>query len=910
VEPGGTNGASNPRGDTEDRKLEASFSHEENWQRWGTYLPKRQWGTVREDYSADGDPWTYFPYDVARSRAYRWGEDGLLGWTDRECRLCFSTSLWNGQDSHLKERLFGLSNPEGNHGEDVKELYYYLDGVPSGSFAKALYKYPQRAFPYDDLIRSNAERGFGDSEYELIDTGVFDEDRYFDVQVEYAKHGVDDPLIRLTLTNKGPDPAPLWVLPTVTLRNDWSWDKDPLPGEFRPSLRRDEDQRATLAAQHATLGDFIFTVLDAGTADDDDVQVLLTENETNFAGLSGQRTMPGTFTKDAFNRYVVHREESAVRSSGTGTKAAFLFSTSLPSGATKTIHLRLVRSDSDSIGEMTATDADLCFDKRKCDADHFYAQRLPEHLTPEERLIARQAYAGLLWSKQFYHYVADRWLAGDATQPGLPESTLAGRNANWRHMFCRDVLSVPDKWEYPWFAAWDSAFHMIPMADIDPHFAKHQLTLLLREWYMHPNGQMAAYEYAFGDVNPPVHAWAALEVYRIDAAQHGGKGDTDFLERCFQKLLLNFTWWVNRQDAEGRNLFAGGFLGLDNIGVFDRSMPLNGIRLQQADGTAWMGFYCASMLKIALELAQHRSVYEDIASKFLEHYVTIVDALNHSEGSGLWDDEAGFYFDHLLLSTGETERVGIRSVVGLIPLFGIAVLHRQELERLKSFRSRLDWFLKHRPALARHITTAETGEAQHRGDLVLSLVPKDRLQPLLAHVFDEAEFLSDFGIRSLSRFHHEHPYTLELNGQKHEVRYLSAEGDSALFGGNSNWRGPIWMPMNKLLRDAMTQYGVAFGSKLLLEYPTGSGRYKSFAAIGHDLDRRMLALFQRDPCGRRPVHGKEPRYQEGHAWEDLLLFSEYFCGDSGRGIGASHQTGWTALIASTLRNMEAGSPSR
>jgi hypothetical protein len=885
----------------EKEKLSQANARTENWQRWGTYLPERQWGTVREDYSTDGNSWSYLTYEKSRYQAYRWGEDGLLGWTDRECRLCFSTSLWNGQDEHLKERLFGVSNPEGNHGEDVKELYYYLDAVPSGSYAHALYKYPQRQFPYADLLKTNAERGFTDSEYELLDTGVFDEERYFDMHVEYCKQGVDDILIRLTVINRGPEVAPIWLMPTLTFQNDWAWGNGSANVEAKPYLERIESSQATLGVHHKTLGAFTVCVLGEGK-NQSEVEVLLTENDTNEARLNGQPSVEGVFTKDAFDRYLVGGERLSVRTCGKGTKAAFLFRQSLAPGAKSTVYLRLASADVDTCQSMSEVKAEQCFERCKLDADAFYDACLPKHLTPDEKNIARQAYAGLLWSKQFYHYVADDWLEGNmaVTSPILRPFK---RNVGWQHLFCHDVLSMPDKWEYPWFAAWDSAFHMVSMVEIDPDFAKRQLLLLLREWYMHPNGQMASFEYAFSDVNPPVHAWAALEVYKSDAVQHGGVKDTDFLERCFQKLLLNFTWWVNREDAEGRNLFAGGFLGLDNIGVFDRSQLKAGTQLQQADGTAWMGFYCLSMLNIALELAQERTVYEDIASKFLEHYVQIVEALNHADGTGLWDDEVGFYFDRMSLPDGWRSSIKIRSIVGLIPLFGVTVLTRERLSRLTSFRERLDWFLTHRSSLARHISAAENPDPLCEGSLMLSLVPKDRLQPLLSHIFDPEEFLSEFGIRSMSRFHDAQPYMLDMNGEQHQVRYLSAESDSGLFGGNSNWRGPIWMPINRLLIDALQQYETAFGSQLHLEYPTGSGKSSSFGDIAHDLNQRMLALFRRDAGGRRPLHGEEPRYKAGGAWESLLLFPEYFCGDTGRGAGASHQTGWTSLIAGAISSL-------
>ncbi len=886
-----------PAGGAEQARLALALSHTENWQRWGTYLPERQWGTVREDYSADGNTWTSFPYEMAQFRAFRWGEDGLLGWTDRECRLCYSTTLWNGADPHLKERLFGLTNPEGNHGEDVKELFFYLDATPTGSYAKALYKYPQGAFPYADLRSENHRRGYEDTEYELLDTGAFHDNRYFDVQIEYAKQNVEDTLIRITVTNRGPDRAPLFVLPTVTLRNNWSWHTPDAEGQARPRLRNVEGPTPAVRASHATLGEFLFTSL---PADSPTAELLITENETNFSKMNGLSTPPEGPTKDAFDRFVVHGETSAVQNDGEGTKAAFLERLELDPGETRILRLRLVRADQGPVAEIDHAAFDACFAQRIAEADEFYSGCIPADVPDDDRNIARQAYAGLLWSKQFYYYVSDRWLRGDPGQPLPPEAHKTGRNADWKHLFCRDVLSVPDKWEYPWFAAWDSAFHMVPMADLDPAYAKHQLTLLLREWYMHPNGQIPAYEFAFGDANPPVHAWAALEVYRVDAARNGGKCDTEFLERCFQKLLLNFTWWVNRQGSDGQNLFAGGFLGLDNIGVFDRSMPINGTHVQQADGTAWMGFYCASMLNIALELAQTRSVYEDIASKFLEHYVAIVDALNHHQGDGLWDEETGFYFDRLFLSDGTAQSVAIRSIVGLIPLFGIAVLHREKLEKLTSFRGRLDWFLNNRPELARHIQPIENSDPEHDGDLYLSLLPRERLLRVLSRVLDEKEFLSDFGIRSLSRYHQDCPFTLDLDGTHYTVKYLSAEGDSSLFGGNSNWRGPLWMPINRLLRDALEQYGLAFGPGLQLEYPSGSGQTRNLHEIACDLDRRLLRIFRRDAEGARPVHSGEALYKDDPCWRDLVLFPEYFCGDTGRGLGASHQTGWTALIANTI----------
>ncbi len=889
----------------EDRRIALGVAREANWQRWGTYLPERQWGTVREDYSADGDSWASFPYEMGAYRAYRWGEDGLLGWTDRECRLCFSTSLWNGADEHLKERLFGLTNGEGNHGEDVKELYYYLDATPTGSYAKALYKYPQKAFPYDDLRATNKARGLKKHEYELLDTGIFKENRYFDVTIEYAKRDVEDMLIRITATNRAAVEARLVLLPTLTLRNKWSW---------RPQAEHDA-QRASMTdrgdhveVREATLGEFRFELCSAELGERKAApEIAFTDNETNFARWKGHKdgSPEGiAYTKDAFDRYVVHGEDEAVNAAGTGTKCAYVLRSTVAAGASEVITLRLVRTDQAAAAPLTEAEIDAVFADRKREADEFYAARLSPKLTDDDRNIARQAYAGLLWSKQFYNYVAEQWMAGDPGQPAPPEERKSGRNAGWANLYCKDVLSVPDKWEYPWFAAWDTAFHVVAMADLDSEYAKAQLMLLLREWYLNPNGQLPAYEYAFSDANPPVHAWAVLHVYRKERLQRDGKGDTDFLERCFQKLLLNFTWWVNREDANGRNLFGGGFLGLDNIGVFDRSMLMEGQRLEQADGTAWMGLYCASMLKLALELAQTRPVYEDIATKFLEHYVAIVEAINHHGGNGLWDDEIGFYFDRLRTGDGKSQDLMIRSVVGLVPLFGVAVIDHGHLERVPDFRRRLDWFLKHKPMLGRHVLGVETKDPDHTGDLYLSIVPKDRLSRLLRYAFDEAEFLSPWGVRSLSRFHEDEPYMLKTGGKKYEVQYLPGESDSRLFGGNSNWRGPVWMPMNILFRDAMDQYGVAFGGEYTVEYPAGSGQMHTFAEVAEDVDARLLRMFRRDEHGMRPTHGDEACYRDDPHWRDLLLFSEYFCGDTGRGLGASHQTGWTALIAGSIRRSE------
>jgi len=879
----------------EEERLRKSDAREENWQRWGTYLPERQWGTVREDYSANGNAWT-FTHDMARYRAYRWGEDGLLGWTDRECRLCYSTSLWNGADPILKERLFGLGNPEGNHGEDVKEQFYYLDATPTHSYAKGLYKYPQRAFPYDDLTARNRALTYADSEYELMDTGIFDEERYFDVQIEYAKAAPEDTLIRLTISNRGPDAAPLTVAPTLTLRNNWSWRNLEAGQETRPWMRLKESDPHTVVANHKTLGRY--RLLPVGEVPED---ILFTENDTNIRRLDRNFHGEQGFTKDAFDRYLVAGDAAAINRDNVGTKVAFVFRTRLEAGETKVFRLRLVREDDHEPASIDVSAFDECLHQRVAEADEFYAARLPSSYNDDERNIARQAYGGLLWSKQFYYYISQRWLEGDPAQPAPPKERLGAPNAQWRHLFCRDILSIPDKWEYPWFAAWDTAFHMIPMAEIDPTFAKNQLLLLLREWYMHPNGQMPAYEFAFGDVNPPVHAWAVMHVYLIDAKGKEEQKDVDFLERAFQKLLLNFTWWVNRNDAHGKNLFGRRFLGLDNIGVFDRNMTLpDGTTLHQADGTAWMGLYCSAMLTMALELAQTRPAYEDVASKFFEHYVAIIDAINDGGDGGLWDEEQGFYFDRLEREGSDPIALKIRSIVGVVPLYAICLLKREQIEKLPGFSKRLHWFLKNSPGLARYVSDVETEDSAFKGSKFLALVPKERLLRILRYVLDETEFLSDHGIRALSKYHDEHPYEIELAGRKLVIKYLPGEGDSGMFGGNSNWRGPVWFPVNILLLNALERYHVVYGDALKLECPTGSGKFLTLLEVQREIGRRLVSLFTRDESGRRASHGEERRYIDDPYWRDLVLFSEYFCGDTGRGAGASHQTGWTALVATCL----------
>ncbi|MEG9434033.1 MGH1-like glycoside hydrolase domain-containing protein [Terriglobus sp. ADX1] len=885
----------------EEHRLEENHTRQKNWQRWGTYLPERQWGTVREDYSADGNVWTSFPYEMAQYRAYRWGEDGLLGWTDRQCRLCFSTALWNDQDSHLKERLFGLGNQEGNHGEDVKEQFYYLDATPTHSYCKALYKYPQRAFPYQQLREENKRRGYNDLEYELLDTGIFDESRYFDILIEYAKADDEDTLIRITASNRGPDAAPLYLLPTLTLRNNWSWRNLEATGKTRPIIRKRAE--TGVRAIHKVLGTYNFYALTGSQLAPS--ELLFTENDTNFFRLDPNYKGEPHYSKDGFDRYIVHGDKNAVKATE-GTRCALLYQDIIPAGESRTLYLRLVRlptADMPHPPRIEAEQAAAIFEQRIAEANEFYAAKIPHEATPEERNVSRQAYAGLLWCKQFYYFIAQQWMSGDATQIAPPPRNK--KSAEWRHLFCRDVLSMPDKWEYPWFAAWDTAFHMLPMAQIDPEFAKNQLLLLLREWYMHPNGQMPAYEFAFGDVNPPVHAWAVWHVYRL-GFDNKKEGDVEFLERAFQKLLLNFTWWVNRNDQYGRNLFGGGFLGLDNIGVFDRSIPLpDDTCLHQADGTAWMGLYCSVMLTMALELAHRRSTaYEDIANKFFEHYISIIDAINSVDANGLWDEEEGFYFDRLEKVDGSNSiALKARSLVGIAPLYAVCILKKSTVKGLNDFKKRTDWFLDYKTELKNYVATAKSGNPEIDSSRWIAIAPRDRMERILRRVFDESEFLSPHGIRGLSRHHLEHPFETEIHGQRFTVRYVPAEGDSGMFGGNSNWRGPVWFPMNMLLITALERYYLVYGNSFTMEYPTGSGQQKTFVEIAEDIARRMVNLFLPDKDGYRPSHGREHRYADDTHWKDLILFSEYFDGDTGRGVGASHQTGWTALAATLIHGL-------
>jgi hypothetical protein len=878
----------------EHERLIADRERQGNWKRWGPYLAERQWSTVREDYSADGEAWTSFPHAQARSRAYRWGEDGLLGITDRQCRLCFALALWNHRDPILKERLYGLTGPQGNHGEDVKELYYYLDSTPTHSYMKALYKYPQGEFPYQQLVDENARRGLTDPEFEITDTAAFAEERYFDVFVEYAKAAAEDICIRITVHNRGPEAAALDVLPTLWYRNTWSWEE----GSVRPQLTLvDGMVEATHRGMKSPMADDLGEHGLQAMAASDGVQPqwLFTENETNQKLLFDSPNA-SPYTKDAFHRYVIGGESDAVNPAQTGTKAAALYRLNIPAGGSVTLELRLCER-----AMTTATEFDAVFAQRIQEADAFYQTIIA--LKPVQAQIQRQALAGLLWSKQFYYYVVPEWLQGDPAYPPPPESRTQGRNHHWQHLYARDVLSMPDKWEYPWFAAWDAAFHMLPFAELDPDFAKEQLLLFLREWYMHPNGQIPAYEWKFSDVNPPVHAWACWRVYKIAAP--AGERDREFLERCFQKLLLNFTWWVNRKDSEGHNLFAGGFLGLDNIGIFDRSQPLpDGQRLEQADGTAWMAFYALTMLNMALELAQRpdgtvNTAYEDMASKFFEHFVQIVDAINNIGDEGLWDETDGFYYDELHDDGRPAIPLRTRSLVGLLPLIAVELLDEGRIADLPGFKKRMDWFLQHRADLARHVSYCVKGGTH--GHRLLAIPSREHLERLLGYLLDEKEFLSPFGIRSLSKYHEVHPYTLRLNGGDLTVSYVPGESDSHMFGGNSNWRGPVWFPIAYLIVEALERYHHFYGSDFTVELPTGSGKRVTLQGAANELSRRLCRLFEPDATGHRPCHNGDPRYATHPDWKDLLLFHEYFHADTGRGCGASHQTGWTALVARLVR---------
>jgi Mannosylglycerate hydrolase MGH1-like glycoside hydrolase domain len=875
----------------EAKRLEESRLRQKHWKRWGPYLSERAWGSVREDYSPGGTAWDYFPHDQARSRAYRWNEDGLGGISDRHQHICFALALWNGRDPILKERLFGLTGSEGNHGEDVKEYYFYLDSTPTHSYMRFLYKYPHAEFPYGRLVEESRNRGKGAPEFELLDTGVFAHNRYFDVEIEYAKADPEDILVRIHVTNRGPEPAHLDLLPTIWFRNVWTW----VSGVEPPVAQVAAGSSACIALEETTYGKRYLHCEGTPT-------LLFTENDSNTERLFGYPNRRA-FTKDAFHRYLIAGEKGAINPAQRGTKAAAHYSLNVPSGRTVTVRLRLNESQPGRGPDPLGRTFDEIVATRRHEADEFYATVLPDRLSEDATRVARQALAGLLWSKQFYHYVVKNWLEGDPAQPAPPDERQVGRNNQWTHLYNADVISMPDKWEYPWYAAWDLAFHCVPLALVDSEFAKEQLLLLLREWYMHPNGQLPAYEWALGDVNPPVHAWAALRVYKIEKKRLG-IGDRSFLERVFQKLLLNFTWWVNRKDAEGMNVFQGGFLGLDNIGVFDRSAPLpTGGHLEQSDGTSWMAMYSLNMLAIALELARENPSYEDVASKFWEHFINIAHAmsggrLHGGHGHDLWDDTDGFFYD-VLHTDGQRLPLRVRSLVGLIPLLAVETIEAKTLHRMQGFSRRLHWFIENRPDLTENIACMKTMGVNERR--LLAILDPERLRRVLQVMLDEKEFLSPYGIRAISAIHREHPYALNVNGFEYQVGYEPAESSSGLFGGNSNWRGPIWFPINYLLIEALQKFHRYHGDGFKVECPTGSGQMMTLHEVAAELSRRLSRIFLRDSNGRRPVFGGIDTFQTDPHWRDLILFHEYFHGDNGAGVGASHQTGWTALVAKLLQ---------
>ena len=886
----------------EEKRLQESRERTAHWKRWGPYLAERAWGTVREDYSAGGEAWDYLPHEHARSRAYRWNEDGIAGFCDRHQEICFAVAMWNGRDPILKERLFGLTGKEGNHGEDVKEYYFYLDSTPTHSYMKFLYKYPHAEFPYVRLVEENRRRGKLDPEFELLDTGVFDDDRYFDVFVEYAKADVEDILVLIRLANRGPEEFTIHLLPHLWFRNTWTWDGK----TARPQLRRGEGLKAkgggknsspasaaVVEAVHDTYGDrYLYC--------EGEPELLFTENDTNTQRLYG--TPNGAHVKDGIGDYVVGGVREAVNPEGRGTKAAARYVLTIPPGGERVVRLRFTEEPPSSVDEAFGGDFERTFEARRREADEFYASVIPAHLSEDARGVMRQAFAGLLWSKQFYHYVVKQWLDGDPALPPPPPERKHGRNSDWKHLYNADVLSMPDKWEYPWFAAWDLAFHCVPLALVDSEFAKEQLILLLREWYMHPSGQLPAYEWNFSDVNPPVHAWAALRVYRIEKKRRDGAGDRAFLERVFHKLMLNFTWWVNRKDAEGNNIFEGGFLGLDNIGVFDRSKPLpTGGTLEQSDGTSWMAMYTLNLLAIAMELAREDPTYEDVASKFWEHFIYIADAMNNvgPDNYSLWDDREGFYYDVLHMQDGTHFPIRVRSMVGLIPLFAVETLDAEVVDRLPGFKKRMQWFIENRPDLTDNVACMKTPGMQERR--LLAVTEQERLRRVLRVMLDEREFLSPYGVRALSRRHLADPFVLKVDGEEHRVDYEPAESTTGLFGGNSNWRGPVWFPANYLLIESLQKFHYYFGDDFRVECPTGSGRMLTLWEVAAELSRRLSRLFLRDEEGRRPVFGGARKFQEDPHWRDHLLFYEYFHGDNGAGLGASHQTGWTGLVAKLLQ---------
>jgi hypothetical protein len=872
-------------------RLLESEARRADWKNWGPYLSERAWGTVREDYSPIGEAWDYFPHDHARSRAYRWNEDGLGGFCNRLQNICLAVALWNEQDPIIKERLFGLTGKQGNHGEDVKELYYYLDSTPTHSYVKMLYKYPQVAYPYAELIAENQRRNRHQPEFELIDAlqDAFTENRYFDVFIEYAKADQEDILCKISVINRGPIAAPIHILPHIWFRNTWSWGYD----RHKPNLQAENNW--TIRANDRHLDPFWWYVDFEGAENTPNNNLLFTENETNFERLFGAKNQ-SPYLKDGINNAVVHGNLGNVNPLKTGTKAAAHFSKIISPRETFTIRIRLSNQKS----AHPFKHFDSIFKDRLREADEFYAAIQNQRLSDDELRIQRQAFAGLLWTKQFYHYSVELWLNGDPASPAPPEERHQGRNADWDHISNLDVISMPDKWEYPWYAAWDLAFHTLPIAMIDPEWAKRQIILMLREWYMHPNGQIPAYEWAFSDVNPPVHAWAAWRVYKI-TRNITGEADTDFLERVFQKLLINFTWWVNRKDADGNNVFQGGFLGLDNIGVFDRSAPLpTGGHMEQADGTAWMGMFCLNMLAISLELARTRPAYEDMATKFFEHFIYIANAINRRYGEqGLWDQDDGFYYDLIHCPDGGYLPLKIRSFVGLIPLFAVETLEPDLLDKLPRFKRRMDWFITHRPHLVASVAPLIHPGAGNRR--LLSLVDRDKLERILAHMLADDKFLSPFGLRSLSKEHGANPFTFTVDGQNHSVAYVPGESDSGMFGGNSNWRGPIWFPVNYLMIESLQKFHHYYGENLKVPFPTNSNQMHSLAEVAANLSQRLTNIFIQNESGFRPFHGKTRDFQNDPNWDNYILFHEYFHGDTGVGLGASHQTGWTALVAKLIQ---------
>jgi hypothetical protein len=886
----------------EAQRLEQTKADQTNWYKWGPYLSERQWGTVREDYSDDGNAWKYFPHDHARSRAYRWGEDGLGGITDDHNLLCFALALWNGNDPILKERMFGLTNPEGNHGEDVKEYYFYLDSTPTHSYMKYLYKYPQTEFPYKDLVETNGKRDRYELEYELLDTGIFDDDRYFDVFVEYAKADAEDILIKISIANRGPEAAPIHVLPTLWFRNTWSWTN----GGAKPAITKIEGTGNSVV--HAHIAD---TLLDKHIKDyyfycDGVVPLLFTENETNNERIFGTpNTSP--FVKDGINNYIVQGQQEAVNPSNVGTKVAPHYEITVGAGETKVIQLRLTKQAPSQVGEPFGSYFEQTFTSRLKEADEFYATVIPPKvLEDSDRAnVMRQALAGTMWTKQYFYYDLDVWLRERNVTPWTQASDRWHvRNNDWFHMHNDDIISMPDKWEYPWYAAWDLAFHVIPISLIDPTFAKNQLMLMLREDYLHPNGQIPAYEWNFGDVNPPVHAWATWEIYTRDRGIKEGAGDIDFLKYAFSKLVINFTWWVNRKDEGGNNLFQGGFLGLDNIGVFDRSASLpTGGHLEQADGTAWMVFFSQRMFQIAIELALHDPLYEDFAIKFFKHTMWIAGAMDRvgDHFDELWDEEDGFFYDVLRLPDGNSTRLKVRSLVGLLSLMAVTVFPGETFEKLPLLKAEVEEFMIRHPELTQNIHLVTTPGVGNR--LKLSILNEDKLRRVLSRMLDESEFLSDYGIRSLSRHHLDNPYYFEHDGQTHKVGYVPGDSTSGMFGGNSNWRGPIWMPMNLLLIRALLQYYTYYGDSFTVEYPTGSGEFLSLYDVAECISERIASIFLKDKSGRRPVYGGAEKFQTDPHWCDLILFYEYFHGDNGAGIGANHQTGWTACVARLFQGL-------